>query len=102
MEEIMKSKSNLDVNKPDEVNPKMMLKFVSSCLFFCLLAAVCLLAAACWLSVLLTYHIVKRTFVQNSVHLPWQRALSPIASKIFTPTALMLLTNSNHFGVSFS
>ena len=29
------------------------------------------------------------------MHLPWRRALSPTASKIFTPTALVVLTNFN-------
>ena len=39
--------------------------------------------------------IIKRIFAQNSVHLLWRRALSPTARSIFTPTALVLLTNFN-------
>ena len=32
-------------------------------------------------------------FVQNLMRLPWRRALSPTASEVFTPTALVLLSN---------
>ena len=46
-----------------------------------------------WFSVLMTHHIVKRIFVQNSMHLRWQCAISPTAQKNFIPTALVLLTN---------
>ena len=56
------SENTLGFNRMAETNAKMMLKFVSS------------------------------TSARNSMHLRQQRALAPTASKIFTITAVVLLT----------